>query len=94
MAGENVLVLIFEGDEAMIDMHRRLAVDIVQGGGKAQLIGPRTASLDAFRTPGVPESVQTIVEILPIQMLSLALAARDGIEAGRFQRASKITNVA
>jgi glucosamine--fructose-6-phosphate aminotransferase (isomerizing) len=94
MAGENVLVLIFEGDEATIDMHRRLADDIVQGGGKAQLIGPRTATLDAFRTPGVPESVRTIIEILPIQMLSLALAARDGIEAGRFQRATKITNVA
>ena len=42
----------------------------------------------------VPESVQPIVEILPIQMLSLALAARDGMEAGRFERASKITNVA
>jgi len=47
-----------------------------------------------FQTPDVPESVQPIVEILPIQMLSLALAAKDGIEAGRFERASKITNVA
>ena len=57
------------------------------------LIGSRTSGLDVFRTPEVPESVQPIVEILPVQMLSLALAARDGIEAGRFERASKITDV-
>ncbi len=94
MAGENVLVLIFEGGDATSAMHCRLAADVIRGGGKAALIGPHTSGLSAFRTPQVPESVQPIVEILPIQMLSLALAARDGIEAGRFERASKITNVA
>ena len=94
MAGKNVLVLIFEGNEATSEMHRRLAADIIQGGGKAVLIGTCTSGLDAFRTPDVAESVQPIIEILPIQMVSLALAARDGIEAGRFERASKITNIA
>lgn len=94
MAGENVLVLIFEGGEATSEMHRRLAADIIRGGGKAILVGPRTSGLDVFKTPVVPESVQQIVEILPIQMLSLAIAARDGFEAGRFERASKITNIA
>lgn len=58
------------------------------------LIGSRTTELEVFRTPVVPESVQQIIEILPIQMLSLALAARDSFEAGRFERASKITNIA
>ena len=94
MAGKNVLVLIFEGNDTTSVMHRRLAVDIIHGGGKAMLIGSRTLGLDVFRTPEVADSVQQIVEILPIQMLSLALAARDGFEAGRFERASKITNVA
>ena len=94
MAGKHVLVLIFEGNDSMSEMHRRLASDIIQGGGKAVLIGPHTSHLDVFQTPDVPECVQPIVEILPIQMLSLALAAREGIEAGRFERASKITNVA
>jgi glutamine---fructose-6-phosphate transaminase (isomerizing) len=94
MAGPNVLVLIFEGDAAIAPLHRRLAEDIVRGGGQAVLIGPETSGLDAFRLPAVPAAVQPIVEILPVQMLSLALAARDGFEAGRFERASKITNVA
>jgi hypothetical protein len=29
-----------------------------------------------------------------VQMLSLAMAVRDGFEAGKFERASKITNIA
>ena len=37
--------------------------------------------------------VSSLVEILPIQMISLALAARDGREAGPFEFASKITAV-
>jgi len=94
MAGKQVLVLIFEGDDSTSEMHRRLADDIVRGGGNAILIGSRTAGMGVFRTPEVPEGVQPLVEILPIQMLSLALAARDGFEAGRFERASKITNIA
>ena len=44
---------------------------------------------------GFPESqlgpLLPLVEILPVQMLSLALAARNGREAGRFERATKIT---
>jgi len=94
MAGKQVLVLIFEGDASTSEMHRRLADDIVRGGGNAVLIGSRTSGMSVFRTPEVPEGVQPLVEILPIQMLSLALAARDGFEAGRFERASKITNIA
>ena len=37
--------------------------------------------------------LRPIFEILPAQMLSLALAANKGIEAGRFMRASKVTAV-
>ena len=33
MAGGSVLVLIFEGDESVAPLHRRLAHDIVSGGG-------------------------------------------------------------
>ena len=94
MAGGNVLVLIFEGDETVAPLHRRLAEDIVRGGGRAVLIGPETSAHAVFRLPDVPAAVRPIVEILPVQMLSLAIAARDGFEAGRFERASKITSIA
>ncbi|NQX00538.1 SIS domain-containing protein [bacterium] len=93
MAGNRVLVLIFEGDEATFPLHRRLADDIVKGGGRAVLIGPNTPPSGAFLLPALPAAVMPMLEILPVQMLSLALAARDGFEAGRFERASKITNI-
>jgi hypothetical protein len=32
-----------------------------------------------------------MLEILPVQMMTLALAAQTGIEAGRFARIPKIT---
>ena len=89
MAGRRVLVLIFAGDETTAPLHRRLAEDIVRGGGNAVLIGPNASGV--FHLPDVPAAVRPIVEILPVQMLSLALAARDGREAGRFERATKIT---
>ncbi len=94
MADQSVLVLIFEGDASTSILHHRLADDISRGGGKVLLIGPETTGPAAFRLPALPRAVLPIIEILPIQMLSLALAARDGFEAGKFIRASKITNIA
>ena len=94
MAGARVLVLILEGDERVAALHRRLAEEIVRGGGQAALVSASDPSAEVFRLPQVPASLRPLGEILPVQMLSLALAARDGREAGRFERASKITNIA
>jgi len=46
-----------------------------------------------LRIPVVPESALPILEILPVQMITLALATRNGSEAGRFALASKVTTV-
>ena len=42
----------------------------------------------------VPGSLLPLMEILPVQMLSLALATLAGREPGRFERATKVTTVA
>jgi hypothetical protein len=39
----------------------------------------------------VPDSILPVMEILPVQMITLALAARDGREPGCFVLASKVT---
>jgi glutamine---fructose-6-phosphate transaminase (isomerizing) len=36
-------------------------------------------------------ALRPILEILPVQMITLALAARAGREPGRFQLATKVT---
>jgi glutamine---fructose-6-phosphate transaminase (isomerizing) len=89
MVGKHVMVVIFEGNHQTAELHRRLASDITKHGGRSILVGK---SATTFRIPELSESVRPIIEILPIQMLSLAFARRDGIEAGRFERASKVTS--
>ena len=91
MIGDEVLVLVLAGDARVEPLHRRLAAEIIRGGGRAALIATTQATADVFQLPSVPVPLLPLVEILPVQMLSLALAARDGREAGRFERATKIT---
>ena len=59
----------------------RLVSDIIATGGRAA----------QFRGAGVPAPVRPIVEILPVEMLTLALASLGGREAGKFERATKVT---
>lgn len=94
MAGSQVLVLVFDGDPRASLLNRRLVEDVNRGGGRAFLAGVPGVSSGAFKLPATSPDLQPVAEILPVQMLSLALAARDGREAGRFERASKITTVA
>jgi glucosamine--fructose-6-phosphate aminotransferase (isomerizing) len=44
-----------------------------------------------FHIPTAVERIRPILEILPVQMLSLALAALTGNEPGTFKLATKIT---
>jgi glutamine---fructose-6-phosphate transaminase (isomerizing) len=91
MVGQSVFVLVLAGDERVAGLHRRLAEDINCRGGRAAVAATEGASASVFHLPATCPALQPIVEILPVQMLSLALAARDGREAGRFEHASKIT---
>lgn len=89
MVNKEVFVLVYEGPAKTADLNRRLVEDIRAAGGLAGLVS--TNGEGPFRLPAVPESVVPIVEILPAQMMTLALAALRGHEAGRFSRATKIT---
>ena len=83
--------LVFEGDASTASLNRRLAEDIVRAGGRAAVVG-EAADFDVFRLPKVAESVRPIVEILPVEMVTLAFGAIAGREAGKFERATKITS--
>ena len=91
LLGPGVLAMIMAGDPATYELNVRLAEDVRRLGAKAALIEPG-ASESVFRLPDVAERLRPIVEILPVQMLTLALAASRGQEAGRFQQATKITD--
>ncbi len=94
MVNDQVLVLVCAGDARTAALHRQLGADIVRAGGRAAFLSAHQASAPAFELPEVAPALLPLVEILPVQMLSLAIAARDGREAGRFERATKITTAA
>jgi hypothetical protein len=49
------------------------------------------ASSLAFRPPDAAAGIRAILEILPVQMVTLALAAQAKREPGRFEVATKVT---
>jgi glucosamine--fructose-6-phosphate aminotransferase (isomerizing) len=92
MLSEETFVIVFAGAEKTRALNTKLFKDIRQKGGRAELLG-KDADLSSLRIPPGPESVLPILEILPVQMLTLALAAQTGSEAGRFTLGSKVTTV-
>lgn len=91
MIDPTTLVAIFSGSRHK-ELNLRLACDIRTGGGQVEIIGEE-AEREAFRLPEAPPAAGPLLEILPVQMMTLALAALAGREAGRFERAAKVTQV-
>jgi glutamine---fructose-6-phosphate transaminase (isomerizing) len=90
MLSEEIFVLVFSGDPKTRALNLRLLIDIQQQGGRAAFVG-EAAKLACFRIADRGASVRAILEILPIQMITLALAARERREPGKFELATKVT---
>ncbi len=93
MVGAGLFALVFAGEAATAPLNRALVRDIRAAGGRAALVSD-DAPAGVFRLPSVPARLRPVCEMLPVQMLSLALAAMAGREPGRFERATKVTVVA
>ena len=92
MLGQETFVLVFAGIPKTRELNRRLLEDISRQRGRAEFVSG-DAGMSPFHLPAVPDGVLPIVEILPVQMLTLALAARNGREPGKFRFATKITTI-
>lgn len=90
MLSEETFVVVFCGDARTRDLNRRLLSDMQEQGGCAELVGEK-AALECFRLEDHGDSVRSIQEILPVQMITLALAALAGREPGKFELVTKVT---
>lgn len=90
MLREDIFVLVFAGDKRTAQFNRRLLADVREKQGRAELVGD-DSDLAAFRLGIAPDTVRPVLEILPVQMITLALAAMAGREPGVFELARKIT---
>jgi glutamine---fructose-6-phosphate transaminase (isomerizing) len=92
MIGPDVFVVACDGSPVTAELNARMAEYVPCAGGRAALV--RTADdIDAFAIPFVSETAQPILEILPAQMISLALAQLRGHPAGVFEHGRKTTTV-
>lgn len=92
MLDVGMLVGVFAGDGHAEALNRGLVRDIEATSARAVLFAP-DAPLATCRLPAVESVGAPIVEILPVQMMTLALALLGGREPGRFERATKITSI-
>jgi glucosamine--fructose-6-phosphate aminotransferase (isomerizing) len=90
MVREETFVAVFSGDAKTRDLNRRLFADVKEQGGRAELVGEQGTSA-CFRLPDHGAAVRTILEILPVQMITLALASLAGRQPGKFELATKVT---
>jgi len=89
MVGSDAFVAVFAGDSRTRELNRGLFQDIREGQGESEWIG-EDSDYEPF-VLSAPRSVAPVLEILPVQMITLALAALTGREAGRFTLCSKVT---
>jgi glucosamine--fructose-6-phosphate aminotransferase (isomerizing) len=92
MLQADTLTVVFSGPERTRMLNRQLVNDLLARDQHCLEIGTESAS-GALRIPDCDPILRPLVEILPVQLMSLALAAQAGREAGRFEHISKITDV-
>jgi len=90
MLDADVFLLAFAGALRTRALDEALVADVRATGARA-FLAAEDAPEPALRIPTVPDVARPVVELLPIEMITLALAALDGREAGRFERVTKVT---
>jgi glucosamine--fructose-6-phosphate aminotransferase (isomerizing) len=93
IVSEGFTALIFAGASQTSALNRELAREILLYGGKViWLDSVPDPELPTILFPETTDLVRPLVEILPMQMLTLAMANRSNVEAGKFHHVSKITD--
>ena len=84
--------LFFAGSPHTVHLNRRLALEIESYGGRVIWLDDQPdTDLTTFLIPKVSERTRPLMEILPLQMLSVIMAGRKNIEPGHFRYVGKIT---
>ena len=87
---DEVLVVVMAGDSRTASHNRRLADDITRAGGRAAVVDSHDAA-PPFLIPETNERLRPILEILPVQMITLALGVIGGRQPGSFALNTKVT---
>jgi glucosamine--fructose-6-phosphate aminotransferase (isomerizing) len=92
LVNPDLSVMILAGADATLALNRRLADDIARLGGLAYWVSPQPElDIPLIQMPSSAGLGMPVAEIVPFQILSLAVAQLKGIEPGKFYQSGKIT---
>ncbi|HET9698472.1 MAG TPA: SIS domain-containing protein [Terriglobales bacterium] len=92
MLNEGTFVVIFAGDSKTRELNRGMYRELKERGVRCAWIGEDSEDAE-LRLPTITPALRPVMEILPMQMITLGLAANANREAGKFEHATKITTV-
>lgn len=93
LAEPGLCVLVLAGSPESAHLNYRLASEIKQHGGHVIWVDfCSDERLPSISFPEAPNFARPLVEILPLQMLTIALAERKNILPGSFRIVGKVTN--
>jgi glucosamine--fructose-6-phosphate aminotransferase (isomerizing) len=85
--------IVFAGPSSTSALNRDLAREIISSGGKVIWVDSvPDPEIPTILLPDTSALTRPLVEILPMQMLTLVIAKRKGFEPGQFRHVSKVTN--
>lgn len=85
-------LLLFEGDARTSRLNRDLGLEAARYGSRViWLASQPDQELPTLVLPFVDENVRPLVEIFPLQLLTLVMAAKNGFEPGGFRHVGKVT---
>lgn len=90
MVSPKIFVLVYEGIGIARKLNARLVHDIQKDGGRSELV-TMDGGHQIYRLPAVPDVCLPMMEILPAQLTSVALALRNNHAPGQFERVTKTT---
>ena len=92
LAAPGLASVILAGSGSTSGLNRDLALEILSHGGKALWVDSSPDSeIPTLLLPATDELTRPLVEILPMQILTLVMAQRKGLQAGQFRHVSKVT---
>lgn len=92
LASSRLTILVFEGAPKTSRMNRDLAVEVSKLGGKVLWLADQPdPQLPTFLLPRADENTRHLVEIFPLQLLTIIMAKRNGFEPGKFRNIEKVT---
>lgn len=93
MVSSSFLLLILEGYGSGVQLNKKLAIDVVDRGGRVLWVGShKYHGVPNFLFPEVSNSTLPLFEILSLQLLSLVIAKRKKIQAGEFINIGKVVD--